>query len=131
MLPLHYRAKPDSFWRNVHSFVKYVSRRRISATAKKLEETNVLPHIRSAMKNFFWALAFVTTLIGFIPQIIKAYRTKSMKDVSMFMLLNCWVCAFAWLAYGFCISDSGLILSEIFCLIVTTVSIMQKVKYDH
>ena len=49
----------------------------------------------------------------------------------MFMLLNCWVCAFAWLAYGFCISDSGLILSEIFCLIVTTVSVMQKVKYDH
>lgn len=100
-------------------------------TAEKLEETTVLPYVESAMKNFFWALAFVTTLIGFIPQIIKAYRTKSMKDVSMFMLLNCWVCAFAWLAYGFCISDSGLILSEIFCLIVTTVSVMQKVKYDH
>lgn len=82
------------------------------------------------MEWFFGKLAFVTTLIGLIPQIIKAYQTKSMGDVSMFMLLNCWVCALSWLIYGICIASSELIWSEIFCLIVTTVSVAQKVIYD-
>ena len=83
------------------------------------------------MEWFFGKLAFVTTLIGLIPQIVKAHKTKSMGDVSMFMLLNCWVCAFAWLAHGLYVSDFDLIWSEIFCLIVTTISVAQKILYDH
>ena len=83
------------------------------------------------MEQFFGKLAMVTTLIGLIPQIIKAHRTKTMKDVSLFMLLNCWVCALSWLIYGICIASSELIWSEIFCLIVTTISVMQKISYDH
>ena len=82
------------------------------------------------MEHFFGKLAFVTTVIGLIPQVIKAYQTKSMRDVSLFMLLNCWICAFAWLAYGICIASSDLIWSEIFCLIVTTISLVQKTVYD-
>ena len=82
------------------------------------------------MEHFFGKLAFVTTVIGLIPQVIKAYQTKSMRDVSLFMLLNCWICGFAGLAYGICIASSDLIWSEIFCLIVTTISLVQKTVYD-
>ena len=82
------------------------------------------------VESVFGKLAMISTLIGLIPQIIKAYQTKSMKDVSLFMLINCWVCAFSWLIYGICIASSELIWSEIFCLIVTTVSVVQKIIYD-
>ena len=82
------------------------------------------------VESFFGKLAMISTLIGLIPQIIKAYQTKSMKDVSLFMLINCWICAFSWLIYGLCIASSELIWSEIFCLIVTTVSVVQKIIYD-
>ena len=82
------------------------------------------------VESVFGKLAMISTLIGLIPQIIKAYQTKSMKDVSLFMLINCWICAFSWLIYGLCIASSELIWSEIFCLIVTTVSVVQKIIYD-
>ncbi|MBP5190983.1 MAG: PQ-loop repeat-containing protein [Opitutales bacterium] len=82
------------------------------------------------VEKIFGGIAFVTTVIGLLPQVIKSYRTKSVGDLSMFMLLNCWVCAFAWLVYAVCIHAQTMLWSEVFCLIVCTISVYQKIKYD-
>ena len=75
------------------------------------------------------SVAFVTTMIGVVPQIIKGYRTKSMKDVSLVMLLNCLLCCIAWLIHGMCVADYTLVWSEVFCTITTIIVLIQKHQY--
>ena len=75
------------------------------------------------------SVAFVTTMIGVVPQIIKGYRTKSMNDVSLVMLLNCLLCCIAWLIHAIYIADYTLMWSEVFCTITTIIALIQKHQY--
>ena len=43
--------------------------------------------------------AFLTTL-SFVPQIIKAYRTKRMKDVSRYLMILFTTGSILWILYG-------------------------------
>jgi MtN3 and saliva related transmembrane protein len=52
---------------------------------------------------------FITT-IGFVPQIIKGYRTGSMKDVSLTMPIILMAGMSLWLSYGLIIQDLPIIL---------------------
>jgi len=44
--------------------------------------------------------AAVLTMLAFIPQIIKAIKTKSVKDVSITTLLQLSLGVLLWIAYG-------------------------------
>lgn len=56
--------------------------------------------------NFNWADylglfgAFLSS-ITFIPQVIQAYKSKSVKDLSLGMLLIIFASVIVWLVYGF------------------------------
>ena len=56
--------------------------------------------------------AAILTMFGFVPQILKIYRTKSVADVSLFMLLQFSAGLFLWLLYGMHIQDMILIISN-------------------
>lgn len=75
------------------------------------------------------SVAFVTTMIGVVPQMIKGYRTKSMKDVSLVMLLNALLCCIAWLIHGVYVADYTLVWSEVFCTVTTIIVLIQKYQY--
>lgn len=45
-------------------------------------------------------IASFTSIISLLPQILKTYRTKSVEDLSMLMLLNFLVCSVSWTVYG-------------------------------
>ena len=64
-----------------------------------------------------FAAAFLTT-IATVPQVIKTFRTKSAKDLSLKMLLALTAGVFLWLIYGLMINDLPLIAANIvtFCL---------------
>jgi MtN3 and saliva related transmembrane protein len=57
--------------------------------------------------------AAVLTMFGFVPQILKIYKTKSVKDVSLVMLLQFCLGMFLWLLYGLHIHDNILIVANI------------------
>ncbi len=80
--------------------------------------------------NFFGILAFITSIIGVLPQIYKSYKTKSCSDVSMIMMINFFFCSFSWLCYGILTLTLYVILSNVFGTIVTFVAIIQKIIYD-
>lgn len=80
--------------------------------------------------DFFGTLAFVTSIIGLVPQILKSYKTKSTKDISFLMLLNYAVCAAVWVIYGTFISSSFVVWSNAVALLSSIVSIIQKYIYD-
>ncbi len=57
------------------------------------------------------AAAFCTT-IAFLPQVIKTWRTRSTKDISLAMFLVFTTGIFLWLVYGVIIRDVPLITAN-------------------
>ncbi len=82
------------------------------------------------IEEFFGFIALVTSLIGLLPQIYKAYITKSTHDISMLMLVNYLVCSISWIGYGICHNSIFVILSNISGLVISIISIIQKRYYD-
>ena len=74
--------------------------------------------------------AGVLILTGWIEQIYKGYKTKSLKDVSRFLMI--FIAAGSiWLTYGFIVSDVFIIGTNAAGLtLMIIVSIMKKV-YDN
>lgn len=82
------------------------------------------------LTEFFGMIALITTIIGLIPQIYKTYVTKSADDLSMIMLINCFVCSVAWTIYGILVEDTTVILANAFLGLCSIISSIQKIYYD-
>lgn len=69
----------------------------------------------------FWSVigtsAAVLTMLSFIPQIIKALKTKSVKDVSTVTLLQFSLGALLWIIYGIHLENAIIIMANIVTLI--------------
>ena len=76
-----------------------------------------------------WGAA-ILTMFGFVPQILKIYRTESVADVSLLMLLQFSLGIFLWLLYGLHIQDDILIASNAvsFLTLVTAVGLYMKYR---
>ncbi len=57
------------------------------------------------------AAAFCTT-VAFLPQVIKTWRTRSTKDISLVMFLVFTTGIFLWLVYGVLLRDMPLIVAN-------------------
>ena len=70
------------------------------------------------------------TTIAFLPQIIKTFKTKSAKDVSMGMFILFTTGVFLWIIYGILTNTMPVLIANavIFCLSLT--QIVLKIKYD-
>jgi uncharacterized protein with PQ loop repeat len=64
-------------------------------------------------------LAPVSSSMQLVPQLYKAYQTKSVYDLSFSSLLLFLVSAFLWLLHGLFISDISLVLSGAFTVLVS------------
>ena len=72
--------------------------------------------------------AFCTT-IAFVPQAIKVYKSKSTKDISLYMFLIFTIGVLSWLIYGFIIFDLPIILANAVTLILSLFILIYKLKY--
>ncbi len=76
----------------------------------------------------FWrivgVIAATLTMFGFVPQIIKVLRTKSVKDMSLVTLLQLSLGVSLWIAYGVYLKDTIIITANsitLFSLIILLV----------
>lgn len=83
-----------------------------------------------SVEEFFGHIALITSLIGLLPQIYKAYLTKSTQDISSLMLFNYVLCSVAWIVYGYYQKADCVVWSNIVGLLISLLSIMQKYYYD-
>ncbi|MDD1746379.1 MAG: SemiSWEET transporter [Methanomassiliicoccales archaeon] len=74
-------------------------------------------------------LAGFLTTIGFVPQIIKGYRSKSMGDLSLFMPILIGVGMSIWLIYGIWLDSLPLILWNAVALTLNIVIIVLILRY--
>ena len=74
-------------------------------------------------------LAGILTTIAFIPQVIKVWKTKSTKDISLIMFIVLCTGIFLWLVYGILISSLPVILANIVTFILALIILIFKIKY--
>ena len=72
--------------------------------------------------------AFCTT-VAFLPQAIKVYKSKSTKDISLYMFLIFTIGVLSWLIYGIIISDLPIIFANVVTLILSFFILIYKIKY--
>ncbi|WCR58186.1 SemiSWEET family sugar transporter [Wolbachia endosymbiont of Ctenocephalides felis wCfeJ] len=82
------------------------------------------------IEEFFGFIALITSLIGLLPQVYKAYATKLTRDVSMLMLVNYLVCSLSWIGYSIYQGSTFVMFSNIAGFAISVISIVQKCYYD-
>jgi MtN3 and saliva related transmembrane protein len=71
---------------------------------------------------------FLTT-VGFIPQIIKGYRTKRMEDVSLLMPMILGAGMLLWLLYGISLENLPIILWNAIAFSLNIAVVGLKLRY--
>lgn len=75
--------------------------------------------------------AGILILSGWVDQIVKGYRTKSLKDVSKYLMIMISGGSGLWLVYGIVVSDVFIISTNIAAIILMIVILVMKKRYDH
>ncbi|MAH01911.1 hypothetical protein CMO87_01610 [Candidatus Woesearchaeota archaeon] len=84
------------------------------------------------MADYVMTLGFVAatlTISAFLPQVIKAWKTKSTKDVSLLMFSTLIVGNVLWLVYGILIGSLPIVITNILIFIFASTILILKIKY--
>lgn len=74
-------------------------------------------------------VAGALTTVSFVPQVVKTWKTRSAKDVSVWMFTLLCAGIFFWIIYGFLIRSLPVILTNIVTLILASIVLALKVRY--
>ena len=70
------------------------------------------------MTDFLGYFAGVLTTVAFLPQVIKALRTRSTKDISLSMWVLLFTGIACWLIYGFLLGSGPVIVANAVTLVL-------------
>ena len=71
------------------------------------------------------------TAFTFLPQVLKTWKEKSAKDVSLYMFIIAFVNEIRWLVYGVMINNWVIILTNAVMLVMSGIMIWLKMRYNH
>jgi len=71
------------------------------------------------------------TAFTFLPQVLKTWKEKSAKDVSLYMFIIAFVNEIMWLVYGVMINNWVIILTNAVMLVMSGIMIWLKIRYNH
>ena len=69
-------------------------------------------------------------MISFIPQVIKSYKTQSVDDLSIGMILATLIGTIFWITYGFLINGMPVIVMNSIFGVIVVFQLYLKVKHD-
>ena len=75
-------------------------------------------------------LAGIFILSGWVEQIIKGYRTKSMKDISNYLMILISAGAILWLVYGIIVDDVFIIGTNLAAIVLMMTVLIMKQRYE-
>ena len=75
-------------------------------------------------------LAGILILSGWVPQIIKGYKTKRLNDVSSYLMICIFAGAVLWLVYGIEIDDIYIIGVNVAAMFLTMTVLYMKLNYE-
>lgn len=74
-------------------------------------------------------VAGALTTVSFLPQLAKAWRTRSTKDISLTMYVVITTGVLLWLIYGMFIESYPVILANAVTLIIAALILALKIKH--
>jgi MtN3 and saliva related transmembrane protein len=82
----------------------------------------------SLMDYTGYAAAFCTTS-AYVPQVLRVWRTRSTKDISLKMFLVLVTGLILWLAYGFWRGEMPLIIANAVTLVLAGIILYFKIRH--
>ena len=86
--------------------------------------------INGTLLTVLGVAAGILILTGWVEQIYKGYRTKSLKDVSKFLMIFISAGAILWLIYGIIVNDVFIIGTNVAAIVLMMIVLMMKKNYD-
>jgi len=80
--------------------------------------------------EYVGSLAGLVSVITFLPQVIKLWKTKSAKDLSSLTLLFLFVNVSLWLTYGIMVNDTPIMRTNGIVLAMIIAMIYFKIRYN-
>ena len=74
-------------------------------------------------------LAGILCTISFIPQVVKSFRTKHTKDLSLVTFSVFFVGMLCWLIYGIMLKELPIILANAAALFLVFLIVVMKIKH--
>jgi MtN3 and saliva related transmembrane protein len=81
------------------------------------------------MKDVIGYVAALFTTFSLLPQIIRIWKLKEARDISLFMPLMVSVGAVLWLVYGIMIAEAPVIAANAVSLLVALTTLFVTIKY--
>ncbi len=81
------------------------------------------------MTQFIGLLAGFCTTIAFLPQVIKTWRSRSAKDLSLGMFSLFCLGVLLWLIYGIRVSDTPVIVANLLTLLLASSLLFFKLRF--
>ena len=69
-------------------------------------------------------------MVSFVPQVIKSYKTKSVEDLSLWMIIATFVGTVFWILYGYLINSKPVLIMNIIFGFVVLFQLFLKLKYQ-
>ena len=85
---------------------------------------NLLFHLSSPQVVLIGYIGSFLTSITFIPQVIQAWKTKSVGDLSIWMIAIVITSTIIWLIYGFGIPDGGPVIVANFIVLALSLLLL-------
>jgi MtN3 and saliva related transmembrane protein len=85
--------------------------------------------LREYITSYQEYLGYTAAMLGalsFLPQLIKIWRVRSVKDISTYMYVIYGLSVILWLFYGVIIGSMPLVLAELLTLILVSAILMMK-----
>jgi MtN3 and saliva related transmembrane protein len=79
--------------------------------------------------EFIGFIAATMTTISFLPQVIKTWKMKDTRDISLLMFIILATGIFLWIIYGFIIQDLPVILANSITFVFVIMILFFKLKY--
>lgn len=74
-------------------------------------------------------IAAMLTTSSFVPQVVRTWRLKETKDISLWMFLLIGAGIFLWMIYGFLIRDLPVIAANMVSFMFVSLILYFKIKY--
>lgn len=75
--------------------------------------------------------ACAVTALTFLPQVVKTWREKSARNVSLMMFIIAFINEIMWIAYGAMRNDMVIVVTNVIMISMCSVMIALKLKYNH
>ncbi len=82
----------------------------------------------TAVQILGYVAGTISTLV-FLPQVYMTWKTKSVKDISLFMFWFATLSVILWLGYGILIKNGAIIYTNSVILVLSSIMLYFKYRY--